>query len=214
MIRNNKTLWVFGDSNTAGHGCVMGFEYYEKYYKEGDKIWPNYLSEWLGVRLENKGRGGSSNDMILDSIIDSFDNIKGGDVVVIGKTYSHRFDIPHTDELYAVFWDKEDFIPNGMRSQFTQQEKEIILNFQYHFMLSPLFDRRWGKRYQWIKGVLEDRGCKCIVWDVVKDLELNEFQTIHIVTKGEMEDYHMSFKGHLDFSTHIWNKWFKEKTLI
>jgi hypothetical protein len=209
-----KTLWTFGDSNTAGHGCIPNFEYYEKYYKEGDKIWPEIISESLKTNLINMGKSGASNDMILDIIMQSFDDIKEGDIVIIGKTYSHRFDIPHPkkNELIPIFWDWEVFGPTPVISEFTKEEMGIIVDFLYHFMGSPLFDVRWDKRYDWIKGLLETKGCKCIVWDVNK--ELIRMETIHEVTKGKVDDWHMSFKGHKDFSIHMWNKWIKEKTLL
>jgi len=207
-----KTLWVFGDSNTAGHGCTPYFDYYKTYYKEGDMIWPEHLALYLNLNLINRGRGGASNDMIMDSIVDSFHAIEDGDLVIIGKTYSHRFDIPHSNGLSAVFWDWEEFAPNEIISQFTQREKEIIVDFQYHFMSSPLFDIRWDKRYEWIKALLEAKGCKCIVWDVNKDLI--RMETIKKATKGKIEDYHMSFRGHKDFFNYMLNKWVKDKTLL
>jgi len=79
-------------------------------------------------------------------------------------------------------------------------------------MGSPLFDERWVKRYNWIKRLLEERGCKVIIWDVVE--ELKGFQTIRKATKNKIDDGHLSFRGHSDFSIHMWNKWFKEKSLI
>ena len=213
-----KTLWVFGDSHTEGHGCTPNFEYYQKYYTEGDKTWSEHLAQYLGINLINRGRGGASNDMIMDSIIESFDSIKKGDIVIIGKTYSHRFDVPHivpltnTPELNAVFWDWEAFAPDSIMTQFTQREKEIIVDFQYHFMESPLFDMRWNKRYEWVKGILESKGCKVVVWDVKKELVGRE--TIYQATNRKMKDYHMSFKGHKEFFNYMLTKWIKEKTLL
>lgn len=209
---NKRTLWVFGDSHTSGHGCTPQFEYYQKYYKEGDKTWPEHLAEYLNTDLVNKGRGGSSNDMILDSIIDSFNDIEKDDIVVIGKTYSHRFDVPQNGQLIPVFRDWEECAPNGVVSQFTQEEIEVIVDFQYHFMNSPLFDLRWDKRYEYIKGTLENGGCKVVVWDVNK--ELIRMETIFGATKGKVDDYHMSFQGHKDFFIYMWNKWLKDKTLL
>ena len=212
MLGNNKTLWVFGDSNTAGHGCTYQFDYYKKYHKEGDGIWPIHLSEWLDVDLENRGRNGSSNDLILDKIIDSFEEIKEGDIVIIGKTFSHRFDIPQKEGLNSVFWDWKEFAAKEHTSQFTQEQIEVIVDFQYYFMDSPLFVERWNKRFQWISELLERRGCRVIVWDVSK--ELKGLKTINMDTSGKIEDHHLSFKGHYDFAKHMWNKWFKEKSLI
>ncbi len=215
-----KTLWVFGDSHTAGHGCTPTFEYYEKWYKEGDKLWSEHLAEYLKVNLENKGRNGCSNDIMLDRIIEWFYEIKEGVIVIIGKTYSHRFDVPQKegfnsivrDGLNSIFWDWDTFANDDILSQFTLDEKKCIVDFQYYFMNSPLFDERWVKRYNWIKRLLEERGCKVIIWDVVE--ELKGFQTIRKATKNKIDDGHLSFRGHSDFSIHMWNKWFKEKSLI
>lgn len=209
-----KTLWTFGDSHTAGHGCIPGYEYYEKYRKEGDEIWPVYLSQWLDTDLENMGVCGASNDMILDSIGDSFDRIKSGDIVIIGKTYSHRFDVPHPkkEDLYPICYDWDKIVLQEGTDEFSSEQIEAIVNFQYHFMLSPLFEIRWNKRYDWVKRVLENMGCKCIIWDVNTDLR--EYETIMIHTNRKMEDYHMSFKGHKQIGLFMFNNWFKEKTLL
>ena len=207
-----KTLWTFGDSNTGGHGCTPNFGYYQKYYTEGDGIWCEHLAKYLKIDLINRGKNGASNDMILDTIIDSFDEIKCGDIVIIGKTYSHRFDVPQRDGLNAIFWDWETFVMDEILSQFTLDERKCIMDFQYYFMDSPLFDMRWDKRYEWVKNVLEKRECKVVVWDVKKELFGRE--TIYQATKGKIDDYHMSFKAHKEFFNYMLTKWIKEKTLF
>jgi hypothetical protein len=211
-MENKRTLWVFGDSHTAGHGCTPIFEYYQKYYKEGDKLWSDHLAQYLKIELINRGRNGASNDMMLDTIIDSFDKIRSGDIVIIGKTYSHRFDVPQNDGLNAIFLDWETFAMDDIRSQFTLEQRKCIMDFQYYFMLSPLFDERWNKRWEFVQKILEDMGCKVIVWDVRE--ELKNIESIRQATNSKIDDGHMSFKGHLDFANHMWNKWFKEKTLL
>jgi len=212
MDSSKTTLWVFGDSHTAGHGCTPYFEYYQKYYKEGDKTWPEHLSQYLDTDLINMGKNGASNDFILDNIMESFDHIKDGDVVIIGKTYSNRFDIEIDNKFCTIFWDWSALVGPMDKELLTNEQIETLTNFQYHFMDSPLFDKRWDKRFEWIKGLLENRGCKVIVWDVRKELRVAEI--IKVATKGKIDDEHMSFKGHKDFYTHMLNKWFKEKTLL
>lgn len=207
-------IWTFGDSHTAGHGCTHKFEYYQKYYKEGDRIWPEHLALYLNLNLINKGRGGSSNDMILDSIVDSFDDIKEGDIVIIGKTYTHRFDIPHpkNNKLVPIFWDWNAFAPTPIISEFTQEQIGIVVDFLYHFMDSPLFDKRWDKRYEWVKSILESKGCRVIVWDVNK--EIKKYESIYIDTNRKIEDHHMSFNGHKEFALYMYSNHFKEKSLL
>ena len=207
-----KTLWVFGDSHTEGHGCTNAFEYYQQYYKEGDKIWCEHLAQHLKTNVINKGTNGASNDMILDSIVDSVDEIKSDDIVIIGKTYSNRFDVPQQSGLNPVFldWLKVDLDENN--SQFTLEQQRCIIDFRYYFMESPLFDERWNKRWEFVQKVLENMGCKVIVWDVMK--ELKGIHTIKQATNAKINDGHMSFQGHLDFSYHMFNKWFKDQFSI
>lgn len=212
MDSNKTTLWVFGDSHTAGHGCTPYFEYYQKYYKEGDKTWPEHLSQYLDADLINMGKNGASNDFILDNIMESFDDIRSGDIVIIGKTYSNRFDIEIDNKFCTIFWDWSALVGPMDKELLTNEQIETLTNFQYHFMDSPLFDKRWDKRFEWIKGLLENRGCKVIVWDVRKELKVAEI--IKVATKGKIDDSHMSFQGHKDFFIHMWNKWFKDKTLL
>ena len=93
-----NNLWTFGDSFTAGWGCTPEFEYYKKYYKEGDKIWAELLANETELKLLNISKNGVSNDYIIDSIILNWKKIKKNDFVIIGKTLSHRFDIPIKSE--------------------------------------------------------------------------------------------------------------------
>jgi hypothetical protein len=207
-----KTLWVFGDSHTEGDGCIPKFEYYEHYRKEGDMTWPQHLAQYLNLNLINRGKGGASNDTILDRIIESFYKIKKGDIVIIGKTYSNRFDFPQQSGLNTIFLDLKELEQNNTNLEFTLEQIKCIIDFKYYFMGSPLYDERWDTRYKWIKKVLEDRGCNVVIWDVV--LDLKEIQTIRHVTKGKVKDDHMSFNGHKEFADTMWTKWFKEKSLI
>ena len=90
-------LWTFGDSFTFGHGCrpdAPTNEYYYNYKSESDDVWPNLLGQKLNVEVKNLGKCGVSNDFIIDSIIDNFDMIKPNDVVIIGKSFYQRFDVP------------------------------------------------------------------------------------------------------------------------
>ena len=91
------TLWTFGDSFTFGHGCRPDGptnEYYYNYRSESDEVWPNLLGQMLNVEVKNLGKCGASNDFIIDSIIDNVDMIKPNDIVIIGKSFYQRFDMP------------------------------------------------------------------------------------------------------------------------
>ncbi len=86
------TLWTFGDSFTAGDGCVHnlgirdgGFKYYNEYKESDSNIWPNILGKTIGFDTKNIGKSGASNDYIIDSIIDNFNDIQSDDIVIIEK---------------------------------------------------------------------------------------------------------------------------------
>ena len=209
-------LWTFGDSHTAGHGCTKGFEYYNEYKKEGDEIWPVLLANELELSLTNLGENGSSNDMIFDKVIQYYKFFNEGDIVIIGQTYTHRFDIPiikdNEKKLCAVYWDWSNKALEDTLNQYSNEQKETITNFQYYFMNDNLYEIRWIRRFNWIKIILDKIGCKCIVWDVKN--ELTGIETIKDASSGKIDDGHISFNGHKQFMEKIYQKnWGAKKIL-
>ena len=198
-------LWTFGDSNTAGHGCHPNDEYYEKYYKSGDKIWPLWLSDKLNVELKNLGKNGSSNDTIIDTIIDKWEDISKDDYVFIGMTHPHRFDVPINNKFKSIV---HDFSKKIDESKLTNDEFETIINFQYYFADNILYKNRQIKRFEWIKKLLIQKKCKLVsVWNVQTDL--NDFETIEDSTNGKIVDSHLSFKSHKLLSEIFYKKYFE-----
>lgn len=186
-----NTLWTFGDSFTAGTECTIHDEYHKNYFKEGDKTWTMWLSELLNTNLINYGKGGNSNDAILDSIIDNWRNINKGDIVFIGFTYSHRFDVPINGHLRSI-------VHNFSVNPFPPSKKEqydAIVNFQYHFSDNILYKNRQIKRFEWVKNLLIEKGCELVViWDV--QIDLKNLETITGATNGKIIDGHLSYTGH------------------
>ena len=204
-----STLWAFGDSNTAGHGCQPNDEYYEGYFKSGDKTWPVWLSEQLDVELKNFGKNGSSNDTIIDTIIDNWEGINRGDYVFVGMTHPHRFDVPINNKFESIV---HDFSKNIGENKLTNDEFETIVNFQYYFADSILYKRRQIKRFEWIKKLLIQKKCKLVVvWDVQTDL--TGFETIKDATNGRIIDYHLSFKSHKLLSEIFYKKYFEPEII-
>ena len=69
-----QRLWTFGDSFTAGCGCLDNEVFTIKYKKsDEDKIWPEIVASKLNFQLKNMGAGLFSNDKILDSIKQNLD---------------------------------------------------------------------------------------------------------------------------------------------
>lgn len=199
------TLYTFGDSYTEGHGCKPGDEYYENYNKNNELIWPELVANHYNIELVNKGHRGCSNEIIMDNIINQWDNIKSGDIIIIGKTYSHRFDIPnypYKDKLVTVFgisW----FNYTSMKNLI---DLEVLKKYLVLFKSdSDLYDIRHYQYLNFLKTQLEiTKDVKVVLWDNTKNI--HNIDRITFATKGKIVDGHFSYQGHMDFSKWIINK--------
>jgi len=203
-----NTLWTFGDSFTFGHGCRPDgplSEYYNNYKSDGDDIWPNHLGETLGIKVKNFGKCGASNDFIIDSIIDNWNNLKQGDYAIIGITFHSRFDVPLKNKLSL----STNYWGSGDLSEFDESEKEqmkTIVDFQYYFADNDLYKARYLKRLNFIHKLLNEKKVTTFMWDVTIFTESNRFEKIVTATNGKIEDYHFSFKGHKDFANMVYER--------
>jgi hypothetical protein len=219
------TLWTFGDSFTAGDGCVENlgirdgdYKYYNQYKELDSDIWPNILGRTIGLNVKNIGKSGASNDYILDSIIDNFYMIGPNDVVIIEKTFHQRFDVPklngngfHTqyaEELYLYSMDLKN-------NKYHKDKLEIdtLLNYAVLFADNKLFKERQNKRFEFIKNQLNAKTNKILIWDVL-DVTKGKIETIGQHTDGKIKDYHFSFNGHKAFSELLYKKLYTKPTLI
>jgi hypothetical protein len=205
-------IYTFGDSFTAGVGCRPGDEYYEKYNKNGELTWPEIVSNHYNLELINKGIGGCSNEIIIDNIIFEWNHIKSGDTVIIGKTYSHRFDIPNQpikDKLITV-WGPSwfDYLPIQNWVGLDILKKYLIL---FRTELS-LYDTRHYNYLNFLKTQLEiTKDVKVILWET--DRNIKNIETITSATNSKIIDGHFSYQGHGDFSKWVINKIDSLKTL-
>jgi hypothetical protein len=219
------TLWTFGDSFTAGDGCVENlgirdgdFKYYNEYKKSDSDIWPNILANIIGFDVKNMGKSGASNDYILDSIIDSFNMIESDDVVIIEKTFYQRFDVPklNSNEFHTQYAESLHILSTDLENNKYDKNKveiETILNYGILFADHSLFKKRQDKRFKFIQTQLSSKVNKILIWDIDSDLR-KSIETISQHTKGKIKDYHFSFNGHKVFSELLYKKFFTKPTLI
>jgi len=203
-----NTLWTFGDSFTYGHLCNEGSKdkVYLKYKKENDDIWPNHLGKLLNYKVCNFGKTGASNDFIFDTLIDNFDKIKEKDVVIIGKTIYGRNNFPKNNRWLDVSADFEinpfkNYWHPFLEKNFTKEEYDTIINFQYYFSYNNLYQIRYDNRFDFIKNRLinEKKIHFCYVW-YVSDENIRNFEKICDATNNKIDDYHFSFTGHYEFA--------------
>lgn len=202
-------LWTFGDSFTFGHGCVPEgamSEYYYNYKTESDGVWPDLLGEMMHTEVKNFGKSGASNDYILDTIFDNWDNFSKGDYVIIGFTYSDRFDVPLNDSLISIFWDWDKYVDPAERDLFTKEQMQTLINFQYFFCNDVFYKNRYLKRFNFLDKILKENKINSFVWDVDYYQHNKRFEKIIHATDGKLKDYHFSFKGHKDFANMMYKK--------
>lgn len=199
-------LWVFGDSFTAGNGCHPSEEYHLKYKStDNDLIWPDILSKNLNLEVVNKGMGLYSNDKIIDTVMEYYYSVKEGDLVIIGKTFPSRFDIPtkNRETLMTISPINLNSITlTYFNAGYDKQEVDYLWQM-VELMDDPMLARRQDFRFDFLKSILfEHRKVRnCVIWDV--DKIWNNFETINDVTKGDVFDHHWSYQGHRDFASYI-----------
>jgi len=204
-------LWTFGDSFTAGHGCKETDEYYIKYYKEGDKIWPEHLADELNLKLMNLGVNGSSNEKIIDSIILNYDKISINDIVIIEKSYPHRLDVPNMNiegNEWVTISSNYDF--DWYLKTLSKEQYETAINFCYYFTNNLKYKKRQNLRFNFLNKCLIKNGIKVFVWDLLeiknKKLHQVKYESIGGVTNNEISDGHFSFNGHYEFYKWIYQQ--------
>lgn len=204
-------LWCFGDSFTFGHGCRPDgpmSEYYYKYKKEGDDLWVNILAKELGLEPINLGVCGASNDYILDTIIENFNDIKEGDVVSVNKTFPQRFDVENqiTKKLGPVIGELPETMDEGGWKKWleilcrTQEEVETLINYTLFFAQSDLFRERQDKRFDFIVDRLKEKNIEVIMWRTNEGICNHGLERIWDHTNRKLMDGHFSFKGHKQFA--------------
>jgi hypothetical protein len=211
-----NNLFTFGCSFTHGNGCLIDEVYPKSYYKnEDDLIWPEIVAKEIGYKLCNYGLGAISNDVIFDTIIERFDEISEGDIVIIQKTFTHRFDIAPTRKKNQPYF--RQFItitPNSQETLkyegYNSSEIESIL-YNTWLMDNELNDIRTDNRFNFFKKLFLLKGVKkCIYWDVIKYIDKNVYERIQEHSNGEIIDAHWSYNGHREFSKVILNKLYQE----
>lgn len=217
-------LWVFGDSFTFGDGCRSDkgildgdLEYYNQFVSKNYDLWPNLLAKKVGYELENLSKSGASNDFIFDSIINSIENIKSEDTIIISKTFSQRFDIPISDRtlfktifaenLFAI----EQSINYGNLKD--KIEKETILNYGVLYASHKSVKARQNKRFDFIYKLLKSKTKNVFIWDVDSDFR-KSFNTISQHSNNKFNDYHFSFLGHSEFAEAMFKVLFSEKNIL
>lgn len=180
MVTQNK-LWCFGDSFTAGDGCIRSPKEnpyspitlsYRKYLNKQDGeeilIYPDYVSNHFNLELVNTARGGASNEMIFDTLYTNIKDIKKDDYIIIGISYFERFDIWMDNILSPTNVGSISTTPDIVFEQNGLSRRgalEIILNRNHN-----VFKDRLIKQIKAIKYLLNSVCDNVCIWTHDNDL--------------------------------------------
>jgi len=141
--------------------------------------------------------------------LSSFDLINEGDIVVIEKTFTQRYDIPNLDDeqLITINVNPESllngFYPVKSNKKYSKYDIEVLSYFSV-LMDSKLFVDRYDKRFEFLLKIFNKMNVKCVLWNL--EPIWDSFETINTSTNGQIVDHHWSYKGHKDFAEYIMNK--------
>ena len=112
-----KTLWAYGCSWTQGVGLkdvsIFKNSQWEDLNKASLYAWPNILAQLINYNCVNKGHGGSSNLEILHSILDTCQQWKPGDLVIVMWSYYERNVFYHREDSDIQPWTFQCLFPSA-----------------------------------------------------------------------------------------------------
>lgn len=207
-----KTIWTFGDSFTQSMAPVprlKDWRYkYSEYKGHHPKVFSEFLGDDYGYTCHNRGHGGADNYTILDIIINHIDQIKDGDIIIIGWSSIHR------TRMSNIFGKFTTIIPGG--DEAFKKENAKLMGISLNTLEEVLVNRFDGSCYvtelnKIIKLLNHTfRNNIIIHWspfynfhqgmDVVS---MPYIQTILQETEGKIEDSHYSENGHEVIAEHL-----------
>jgi hypothetical protein len=200
-----NTLWTFGDSLTDG---FRSEDTWAKTYVD----WKGYIpltygeiiSKELNYELINLGKGGSDNYTIFESFIKNIDNIKDGDIVVIGWSDIGRFRLSTKLNTWTSFVPNFDNNLTNMENISNQTIMEVFVN-----RLSDVYINEVNLWINFFKKTINN--FKIINWSTfnqgkINGIYVNEIEKITNETKGVIKDAHFSENGQKQLSEILLSK--------
>jgi len=189
-----NTVWTFGDSLTEG---FRSNNPWAKKYVE----WKGYIpltygeiiSKKLNYKLINLGKGGSDNNTIFESFIKKINNIKDGDIVIIGWSDIGRFRLATKNNEWCSFVPNFDYNMKNMENISNQTIMEVCVN-----RLSDVYISEVNIWINFLKKTIKN--FKVINWSAFNQGKINgiflfDLEQITNETNGVIKDFHFSEKG-------------------
>lgn len=210
-----KTAWFFGCSFTqprfeTGTNNVNGIPI-------GNYIpWTNILCDTFNWEENNFGKGGSSTQSIVRTLIKNMSSIKSGDVVFITDTLPSRIDgVNQISKLKEIITFNADSIvdfPNSIETDFDKvvkmENKKILINYIHDFILK--YEDSWIEYWKTIifglSKELQNRNIEVYfwshkIWDTHPNPKL--FSRFVEETNEEFIDGHWGTDGNKKFAEYM-----------
>jgi hypothetical protein len=200
-----STLWTFGDSLTEGFKSTdLWATTYVKWKGYVPMTYGQIISKELDLELINLGKGGSDNYTIFESFIKNIDNIKDGDIVIIGWSEVGRFRLANKSNTWTSFVPNFDNNLTNMENISNQTLNEICVN-----RLSDIYINEVNIWIRFIKNIIKH--FKIINWSTfnrgkINGIYVNEIEKITNETKGIIKDAHFSENGQKQLSEILLSK--------
>lgn len=201
-----STVWTFGDSYTEGYN--PNYEWSKKYINwKGyhPKVHGDFISEMLNYELKNLGMGGSDNYTIFETFCKNVNEIKVGDIVVIGWSDVGRFRLSNRNGYWSSFIPKFSNV-----SSYTEYISENTINEILVNRTAKIYVDEVNNWINLIKKSLD--GIKLVNWSIFNEGKINGvfihnmiIETIIKETKGEVADGHFSENGQMKLAEIIVN---------
>jgi hypothetical protein len=175
-----KRAWFFGCSMTKGVGLGTKANY-----------WSKQVSDSLGYEHINLGRGGSSNEVTLNTFCQNLLNFKPGDIIIVGITCI-RLTFPYNHKNEIEFTGHPRYINANLHGVDMDTKIKIIDIVTQSILPFNLHHVNWYvNSFSNLQDYLAKNNIRVIIWDTT------HWDKHEIISE---KDHHWSQKGHNTFA--------------
>ncbi len=207
-----RKIWAFGDSFTQSLAPVPGLsDWRAKYFEYKEyvpKVFTDFLSEDFRYTCINRGHGGADNYSIIEIIVKNIDEIKDGDIIIIGWSNVDRVRLANKFGKFTT-----------IHSNWDDNQKKIscdLMGISINTMEEILVNRHGNSCYvselnSLIKLINRTFKNNLVIhWSPFSGffpgmdvITIPKIQTIKEETENKVQDSHYSENGHKTLSKHL-----------
>jgi len=196
-------VWIFGDSFSAPFdGSNKWSSDYIKWKGYKPKTFGDIIAEKLGVGAMNIAKNGTCNDSIHESICENINEVREGDIIIIGWSNIRRFRLANKSGKWEnVLWSGLYKTLENLQDISEETVEQIFIN-----RTSPLYNDEFMKRINFLNWAF--RNNIILHWTPFPEqFEMVQgfldIESIQMETGGEVQDTHYSELGHRQVAERI-----------